>query len=176
VNQATLPHAEAIAHLQQAEPVLDQIIVRYGPCTLQPRDLEPLVVLCRSIVYQQLSGKAAGTIMMRFLGLYDPDVLTPEALLRTTDDTLRGIGLSRQKIALGSARGQSDLGCALDVAFALVIAEHHITEEDVLAVALLFLSHDTTTGQRRIVGYRSTEIGGELFQRACGEKFGEHAR
>ena len=44
---------------------------------------------------------------------------------------------------LGSARGQSDLGCALDVAFALVIAEHHITEEDVLAVALLFLSHDS---------------------------------
>src|SRR5262245_56206785 len=105
--------------------------------------MEPLVMLCRSIVYPQLSGKAAGTIMMRFLGLYDPDVLTPEALLRTTDDTLRGIGLSRQKIALGSARGQSDLGCALDVAFALVVAEHHITEEDVLAVALLFLSHDT---------------------------------
>ena len=53
-------------------------------------------MLCRSIVYQQLSGKAAGTIMMRFLGLYDPDALTPEALLRTTEDTLRGIGLSRQ--------------------------------------------------------------------------------
>jgi len=66
---------------------------------LQPRRLEPLVMLCRSIVYQQLSGKAAGTIMMRFLGLYDSDTLTPEALLRTTDDTLRGIGLSRQKIA-----------------------------------------------------------------------------
>ena len=56
-------------------------------------------MLCRSIVYQQLSGIAAGTIMARFLGLYDPDVLAPEALLRTTDDTLRGIGLSRQKIA-----------------------------------------------------------------------------
>ena len=55
-------------------------------------------MLCRSIVYQQLSGKAASTIMMRFLGLYDPAPLTPEALLHTTDDTLRGIGLSRQKI------------------------------------------------------------------------------
>ena len=56
-------------------------------------------MLCRSIVYQQLSGKAAGTIMTRFLGLYEPDPLTPEMLLCTTDDTLRGIGLSRQKIA-----------------------------------------------------------------------------
>jgi DNA-3-methyladenine glycosylase II len=99
VHQETLHHAEAVAHLQQADPVMGQIIVRCGPCTLQPRRLEPLGMLCRSIVYQQLSGKAAGTIMMRFLGLYDSDPLTPEVLLRTTDDTLRGIGLSRQKIA-----------------------------------------------------------------------------
>src|SRR5215831_17022677 len=94
-----LDHAVAVAHLQHTDPVLGQIITRCGPCTLQPRDLEPLVMLCRSIVYQQLSGKAAGTIMRRFLGLYEPAPLTPEALLRTTDDTLRGIGLSRQKIA-----------------------------------------------------------------------------
>jgi len=96
--QETFYHAEAVAHLQQADPVLSHIIMRCGPCTLQPRSLEPLVMLCRSIIYQQLSGKAASTIMMRFLGLYEPDTPTPEALLRTTDDTLRGIGLSRQKI------------------------------------------------------------------------------
>src|SRR5262245_13257456 len=77
-----LDHTVAVAHLQHTDPVLGQIIVRCGPCTLQPRDLEPLVMLCRSIVYQQLSGKAAGTIMMRFLGLYEPNALTPEALLR----------------------------------------------------------------------------------------------
>ena len=98
MHQETFYHAEAVTHLQQADPVLDYIIIRCGPCTLQPRSLEPLVMLCRSIIYQQLSGKAASTIMMRFLGLYEPDILTPEALLRTTDDTLRGIGLSRQKI------------------------------------------------------------------------------
>ena len=94
-----LDHAVAVAHLQQADPVLGQIITRCGPCTLQPRDLEPFVMLCRSMVYQQLSGKAAGTIMQRFLGLYEPDALTPAVLLQTTADTLRGIGLSRQKIA-----------------------------------------------------------------------------
>ena len=98
MHQETFYHAEAVAHLQQADPVLGHIIMRCGPCTLQPRSLELLVMLCRSIIYQQLSGKAASTIMMRFLGLYEPDTPTPEALLRTTDDTLRGIGLSRQKI------------------------------------------------------------------------------
>lgn len=92
-------HTVAVAHLQHADPVLGQIITRCGPCTWQPHDLGPFVMLCRSIVYQQLSGKAAGTIMRRFLGLYEPDVLTHELLLQTTADTLRGIGLSRQKIA-----------------------------------------------------------------------------
>jgi DNA-3-methyladenine glycosylase II len=99
VPQETLDHAEAVAHLQQADPIMGHIIARCGPCTLQPHRLELLVMLCRCIVYQQLSGKAAGTIMMRFLGLYAPAPLTPKALLRTTDDMLRGIGLSRQKIA-----------------------------------------------------------------------------
>ena len=93
-----LYHTDAIAHLQQADPILGHMMARCGPCTLQPRDLEPLVMLCRSIVYQQLSGKAAGTIMARFLGLYAPDALTSDALLRTTDEILWGIGLSRQKI------------------------------------------------------------------------------
>src|SRR5215470_1079417 len=93
-----LDHSDAVAHLHQADLVLGQIITHCGPCTLQPHGLEPLVMLCRSIVYQQLSGKAAGTIMMRFLGLYEPGALTPKALLCTPEDTLRGIGLSRQKI------------------------------------------------------------------------------
>ena len=93
------PRRSRRASASRQTQVLGHIIAHCGPCTLQPRDLEPLVMLCRSIVYQQLSGKAAGTIMARFLRLYESDTLTPEALLRTTDDTLRGIGLSRQKIA-----------------------------------------------------------------------------
>ena len=97
MHQETLHYAEAVTHLQQADPVLGYIIARCGPCTLQPQSLEPLVMLCRSIIYQQLSGKAAGTIMMRFLGLYDLDTLT---LRRCSVPrmTLRGIGLSRPKI------------------------------------------------------------------------------
>ena len=54
---------------------------------------------CRSIVYQQLSVKAAGTIMMRFLGLYDPDALTLRRC-SVPRKTLRGIGLSRPKLSI----------------------------------------------------------------------------
>jgi hypothetical protein len=38
---------------------------------------------------------------------------------------------------LPSARGWGNLGGALDITFALVIAEHLITEKDMLAVARL---------------------------------------
>lgn len=91
-------HTVAVTYLQQADPILACIIAQCGPCTLQPRALEPFVMLCRSIVSQQLSGKAASAIMRRFLGLYAPATLTPEVLLQTAEDTLRYIGLSRQKI------------------------------------------------------------------------------
>jgi len=54
--------------------------------------------LTRSIVFQQLSGKAAGTILSRFNDLYADRSPTPEQVLATSDDQLRSVGLSRQKI------------------------------------------------------------------------------
>lgn len=54
--------------------------------------------LLRSIVYQQLSGKAAASILQRVLQRYDNNFPTPRQLLATDDDELRGCGLSRGKI------------------------------------------------------------------------------
>ncbi len=92
-------YAEAIAYLQDADQVMARIIAHCGPCTFQPHGLAPFVMLCRSVIYQQLSGKAASTIMARFLGLYAQEAPTPETLLDSSEETLRGVGLSRQKIA-----------------------------------------------------------------------------
>jgi DNA-3-methyladenine glycosylase II len=50
------------------------------------------------IVFQQLSGKAASTILSRFHALYPDDAPSPGAVLDTSDDRLRSAGLSRQKI------------------------------------------------------------------------------
>jgi 3-methyladenine DNA glycosylase/8-oxoguanine DNA glycosylase len=86
-----------IAYLQQADPVLSHLIMRCGPYTLQPQNADPFVMLCRAIVTQQLSGIAAASIMARLSARYVP--LTPEAVLHTANETLRHIGLSRQKIA-----------------------------------------------------------------------------
>ncbi len=88
----------AIPHLKQADPVLGRIIDRVGQLPPGPRsDGTHLGALARAIVYQQLSGKAAGTIHGRFEALYGGRAPTPAELLATPDERLRAAGLSRAK-------------------------------------------------------------------------------
>jgi DNA-3-methyladenine glycosylase II len=89
----------ALAHLKRVDPVLAEIIARVGPYRLQPRRTGTHYdALVRSIVYQQLSGKAAGTIHRRFTELYPGKRPRAEHVLLSTDAQLRSAGLSRQKI------------------------------------------------------------------------------
>ncbi|ULQ51387.1 DNA-3-methyladenine glycosylase family protein [Flavihumibacter fluvii] len=53
--------------------------------------------LCGSIMSQQLSTKVAAVIWNRFLDLYEDRSPTPEQILATPYETLRGIGLSNAK-------------------------------------------------------------------------------
>jgi DNA-3-methyladenine glycosylase II len=55
--------------------------------------------LQRSIAYQQLSGKAAGTIFGRFLQLFPDEYPHPEQLLEMDDAAIRAAGMSRGKTA-----------------------------------------------------------------------------
>jgi len=88
---------KAIHHLKAADPVLASIIDRCGPYKVQYR--EPIFqTLVRSIVYQQLSGKAALTIFNRLKEAAKVDPLTPEAILKLRPQKLRSLGLSKQKL------------------------------------------------------------------------------
>lgn len=91
----------ALRHLKRVDPDLAQVIRQAGPCALAPRmRYSPFEELLESIVYQQLSGKAAATIYGRVRSLYPARrALSPQALLDTPDETLRGAGLSRAKLA-----------------------------------------------------------------------------
>jgi DNA-3-methyladenine glycosylase II len=61
---------------------------------------DPYRALVRSVVFQQLSGKAAATIHGRMLALFpDMDHPEPEDLVKAKPELLRSAGLSRQKIA-----------------------------------------------------------------------------
>ncbi|HKW09306.1 MAG TPA: DNA-3-methyladenine glycosylase [Gemmatimonadaceae bacterium] len=93
-------HDPSIRHLKRVDPVLAGVIDRVGPCRLeQRREGTHFDALVRSIVYQQLSGKAASTILGRVHGLYGDRPPTPPELLATSDELLRGAGLSRQKLS-----------------------------------------------------------------------------
>jgi len=86
---------KAINHLRRADPVLADIIERVGACRMTY--IEPVFgSLVRSIVYQQLSGKAAATIFGRLIAAIG-EPITPDAVLRLGFDELRAIGLSKQK-------------------------------------------------------------------------------
>ena len=72
------------------------IIERAGAYSIQYR--EPVFqTLVRSIVYQQLSGKAASTIFNRVAQAVQADPMTPEAILRLRPQKMRNLGLSKQK-------------------------------------------------------------------------------
>jgi DNA-3-methyladenine glycosylase II len=61
---------------------------------------DPYRALVRSVVFQQLSGKAASTILGRVIALFpDKDFPDPEDLIEIAPESLRAAGLSRQKTA-----------------------------------------------------------------------------
>ena len=104
----------AVAHLKRADPRLAAVITAVGPCRFEHRaEGTHFEAVARAIVYQQLSGKAAGTIHTRFHGLYGARAPEPRELLDTPDETLRGVGLSRQKI--GYLRDLADRVASGDV-------------------------------------------------------------
>jgi len=93
-------HESSIRHLRRIDPVLATVIDRVGPCRLEPRsEGTHFDALVRSIVYQQLSGKAASTILGRLRGLYGDRSPAPAEILATSDEALRTAGLSRQKLS-----------------------------------------------------------------------------
>ena len=88
---------KAINHLKKSDPVMSAIIERVGPYRMEfgPPEFSSLA---EAIVYQQLNGKAAVTIFNRFAALAG-EPLTPDGILKLSDEQLRSVGLSKQKSA-----------------------------------------------------------------------------
>jgi len=84
--------------LADRDPVIATLLAETGP----PRLSRPLEshfgTLVRAIVYQQLAGNAAAAIHGRLIAALDGDV-RPEGVLALSDETLRAVGLSKNKVA-----------------------------------------------------------------------------
>ncbi len=88
---------KALLHLKKSDPVMAGIIHRAGAYRMNYRPPE-FGSLVRSIVYQQLNGAAAATILGRVIAAAGGR-LTPAGILKISDEKLRAAGLSRQKIS-----------------------------------------------------------------------------
>ena len=93
-------YSPSVRYLKRIDPVLARVIESVGACRIRlTTDGSHFQALTRSIVFQQLSGKAASTILSRVQALFPNGVPTPDAVLAASDEQLRAAGLSRQKIA-----------------------------------------------------------------------------
>src|SRR5256714_11901956 len=120
---------KAVRHLRKVDPVLAQVIEKIGGYKGWPlSNGTHFDAVCRSIVFQQLSGKAAGTIHGRFQGLYGGRTPLPDELAITSDEKLRAVGLSRQKSAY-----LKDLGARVTSGELPIETLHELTDEEVIS-------------------------------------------
>ncbi len=83
----------AVGALRAADPRFAAVLDAVGLLELKSAQ-DPFRALCESIVYQQLSLKAAGTIWHRFEALTP---VTPEDIAGLAVEDMRAVGLSGQK-------------------------------------------------------------------------------
>ena len=122
-------HRKALTHLRTVDPVLRDVIERVGPCKLRPyTDGSHFEFIARSIIYQQLSGKAAATIHGRVQTLCGGTV-TAGPLSGLPDDALRGAGLSRQKLGYLRDLSAHAADGSLDTAHFAEMPDEEITRQ-----------------------------------------------
>ena len=81
------------------DPVMRRLVKRHGPCGIDERRWSPYEALTRAIAHQQLHGKAAQTILGRFVALYGNGRFpTPAQVLATPPSRIRRAGFSRAKV------------------------------------------------------------------------------
>ena len=105
----------AYAHLARRDRKLAAWMKKIGPIAADPRwrkTFDPVDALARAILYQQLSGKAAATIVARVEAAIDSDRFHCDTLGRCDDATIRACGVSGNKLlalrdlALRESRGE----------------------------------------------------------------------
>ena len=90
---------EAVAHICKTDAKMLALVKQVGAFTLDYVPiLSPFESLAESIVYQQISGKAAATIHARFLDIFPEKAHpSPQDILATDETILRAAGISGNK-------------------------------------------------------------------------------
>src|SRR5262245_15634112 len=85
-------------HLRLADPVIGQLIDRFGPVIIPSRRVAPFQSLIHAIAHQQLTGKAANTILRNFQGLWGNGKFpSADQILEIDIEKIRSAGFSKSK-------------------------------------------------------------------------------
>ena len=94
----SMDYARARRALMRRDPVIATLIRQHGECGLaRSQRADPFHALLHAIIAQQLSTKAARTIEGRFSAIFAGSP-TPAAVAGVSDEQLRSVGLSPQKL------------------------------------------------------------------------------
>jgi len=115
-------------HLSAQDKRLAAVIRASGPCRISPHT-DHYGELVGSIVGQQLSSVAAGTIWRRVLGLFGGNMPTPKQLIRIEDQRLRDVGLSWAKVRYVKDLAQHVLDGRLDLDHISTMPNEQVIEQ-----------------------------------------------
>jgi methylated-DNA-[protein]-cysteine S-methyltransferase len=120
---------KAVEHLKSSDKKLAGVIEKVGPLRLQLDEMvTPFEALAESIVYQQLTGKAAATIFTRVKGIWGGCLPAPQRIIATPDSVLRSAGLSAAKtLALKDLSEKQAAGLLPDLQ-----QLHAMTDEEII--------------------------------------------
>ena len=118
-------------HFKKADPIIYAVMetMDLGQWWDRPK-ADYFTALCEDIIGQQLSGKAADSIFARFGKLFSKKQITPEKILKLTDQQIRDVGTSWAKV-----RSLKDL--ALQVKTKKILLERLDRLSDAAALAEL---------------------------------------
>ena len=118
---------QGVRHLRQYDPVLRPVIDRVGPFALRLQGAR-FPMLVRSILSQQISGKAARSIELRLRDRLRPRRITAESILALSPEELRTVGVSPQK-----ARSLHDLAGRVAAGEVCLSRLARLTDDEVIA-------------------------------------------
>ena len=139
-------HLDAAAgHLRKRDKVMRRIIDRHGPCQIK-LEADPFPVLVRSIIAQQISTAATHSIGRRLTTLRGRKKLSPQWVLGSSDEELRGCGLSPQKL-----RYMRDLASKVSSREVNLTSIHEMSDADITAELTKVLGIGVWTAQMFLI-------------------------
>ena len=120
---------------------MKRVIDQVGPFTLK-LDRDRFKMLVRSIISQQISGKAAQSIRKKLEGLVAPETITPHNLAAISAEQLRAAGVSPQK-----ARYLHDLAAKVDAGTVRLARTPRMSDDEVIAELVQVIGVGAWTAQ-----------------------------